>query len=75
MKRHIKYAASCGIEEASRWDLVLEPASLWWTSTYDLEERCDLSIHTTSGCHNFLLKKSSRSWAMLRIGRENARRQ
>ena len=41
------------IEEASRWDLVPKPASLWWTSTYELEERSDLSIDTTSGCHRF----------------------
>ena len=41
------------IEEASRWDLVHKPASLWWTSTYDSEERCDFSTCTTSGCHKF----------------------
>ena len=37
------------IEEASRKDLVPKPASLWWTSTYDPEERCDISIYTPTG--------------------------
>ena len=41
------------IEEANRWDLVPKPASLWWTSTYDSEERVDVTIYTTSGCHKF----------------------
>ena len=27
------------IEEASRWDVEPKPASLWWTSTYDSEEK------------------------------------
>ena len=34
------------MEEAGKWDLVPKPASLWWTSTYEPEERCDLSIDT-----------------------------
>ena len=39
-------------------------------STYEPEEKCDLSINTMSGCHRFSSEKSSRSWAMLRIGKE-----
>ena len=41
------------IEEAGRWDLTPKPARLWWTSTCDSEEKCDLSINTTTGCHRF----------------------
>ena len=41
------------IEEASRWDLVPKPASLWWTSTYDAEEKVDIFWGTTAGCHKF----------------------
>ena len=42
------------IEEASRWDLEPKPASLWWTSTYDSEEKVDMILGTTSGCYKFL---------------------
>ena len=41
------------MEEAGTWDLVLNPASLWWTSTYEPEERCDLSIDTKFGRYKF----------------------
>ena len=41
------------IEEASRWDLEPKPASLWWTSTHDAEEKVDMILGTTAGCHNF----------------------
>ena len=41
------------IAEASRWDLVPKPASLWWTSTYDSEERNDMILGTSSGCYKF----------------------
>ena len=30
------------IEEASRWSLVPKPVCLWWTSTYDSEEKVDM---------------------------------
>ena len=30
------------IEEASRWNLELKPTSLWWTSTYEQEEKLTL---------------------------------
>ena len=39
--------------EAGRWDLVPKPASLWWTSTYDSEQKVGMSLCTTSGCHKF----------------------
>ena len=48
------------IEEASRWDLVPETACLWWTSTYDLEERCDTRIHITTGYHKFPFEEKFR---------------
>ena len=50
------------IEEASRWDLVPKPASLWWTSTYDSEEKVDMNLGTSLGCYK-LSSKASRSWA------------
>ena len=34
------------IEEASRWDLEPKPASLWWTSTYESEEKIDMILST-----------------------------
>ena len=40
-------------EEADKWDLVPKPASLWWTSTYDSEEKVDMNLGTTSGCYSF----------------------
>ena len=45
------------IKEASRWDLVPKPASLWWTSTYDAEEKVDMILGTTAGCHKFPLRR------------------
>ena len=30
------------IEEANGWDLFPKPASLWWTSAYDSEEKIDM---------------------------------
>ena len=41
------------IEEVGQWDLVPKPASLWWTTTYEPEVRCDLSIDTKSGRQKF----------------------
>ena len=29
----------------------------WWTSTYEPEEKCDISIDTTSGCHRFTFEE------------------
>ena len=48
------------IEEAGRWNLVPKPTRLWWTGTYDPEERIDVSIYTTTGCHKFPLEEKFR---------------
>ena len=32
-------------------------ASLWWTSTYDAEEKADMIFGTTAGCHKFLFEE------------------
>ena len=41
------------IQETENWDLATQPASLWWTSTHDPEEKSDLSIDTKSGRPGF----------------------
>ena len=43
-KRNLEQMPWDLIEEAARWDLVPKLATLWWTSTYEPEEMCDLSI-------------------------------
>ena len=52
------------VEEASRWDLENKPASLWWTSTYDPEEKEDTNLGHRDAI-NVLLKISSRYWCVL----------
>ena len=37
------------IEEASKWDIKPKPASLWWTSAYEPEEKVDMILGTTLG--------------------------
>ena len=32
-------------------------ASLWWTSTYNSEEKVDMNLGTTSGCYKFHLEE------------------
>ena len=61
------------IEEAGRWDLVPKPTSLWWTGTYDPEERIDVSIYTTTGCHKFPFEEKFRilGYAMNQQGKSN----
>ena len=61
------------IEEAGRWDLVLKLTSLWWTGTYDPEERIDVSIYTTTGCHKFPSEEKFRilGYAMNRQGKSD----
>ena len=50
------------IQEAKIWDLTPNPASLWWTSTYDSEQKKELMIDTETGSHRIpfeeLLKKN-----------------
>ena len=48
------------IEEANRWDLVPEPASLWWTSTYDPEERWTYRFTPQTGYHKFPFEEKFR---------------
>ena len=45
------------VEEASRWDLVPKATSLWWTSTYDSEEKIDMILGAASGCYKFPLSE------------------
>ena len=39
-----------------------EPASLWWTSTYDSEEKSDVNLGTTSGCYTFPFQENVKIW-------------
>ena len=51
--------------KAGRWDLVPKPTILLRTTTYDLEERFDMTIFTLhQDATNSLLKRSSRSFGM-----------
>ena len=61
------------IEEAGRWDLVLKQTSLWWTGTYDPDERIDVSIYTPTGCHKFPFEEKFRilGYAMNRQGKSD----
>ena len=43
-------------QEADKWDLAPKPTSLWWTSTYDSQEKTDLSIDSMTGRHRFLFE-------------------
>ena len=38
-KKNLKEMLQDIIEEARRWDLLPKAASLWWTSTYEAEEK------------------------------------
>ena len=61
------------VEEAGRWDLVPKPTSFWWTGTYDLEGRIDVSINTTTGCHKLPFEEKFRilGYAMNRQGKSD----
>ena len=48
-KRNLEQMLQDLIKEASRWDLVPKPPSLWLTSTYDSEEKVGMLLCTTSG--------------------------
>ena len=41
------------IEEAETWDVAPKPASLWWTSTYEEEERSEVRFATTGLMNKF----------------------
>ena len=57
LKENLEHMFRDLIGEASRWDLVPKPASLWWTSTYDDEEKVDMILGTTAGCHKFFFEE------------------
>ena len=50
-KKNVEQMLCDLIEDAGRWDLVPKPTSSWWTSTYDREQRIDMTLGTTTGCH------------------------
>ena len=52
-KENLEHMLRDLIEEAGRWDLEPKPASLWWTSTYEPEEKVDMILGTTLGCYKF----------------------
>ena len=47
--------------------------SLWWTGTYDPEERIDMTIYTTTGCHTFPFEDKFKilGYAMNRQGKSH----
>ena len=52
-KKHLEQTLRDLMQEAEKWDLAPKPASLWWTSTFDSEEKSGLSINTKTGRHRF----------------------
>ena len=52
-EENLKHMLRDLIAEANRWDLVPKLASLWWTSTYDSEEKSDMNLGTSTGCCKF----------------------
>ena len=63
------------IQEAEKWDLAPKPASLWWTSTYDSEEKISLSINTKTGRHRFPFEEKFKIFGctMNRLGKTHER--
>ena len=51
-------------EEASRRDLEPKPASLWWTSTYDSEEKSDVNLGSTSGCYTYPFEENFQDFGL-----------
>ena len=52
-KQHLEHMVKDHIEEAAKVDLELQPASLWWTSTYASEEKEEMILGTSTGCYKF----------------------
>ena len=52
-KNHLEQMLMDLIQEAEKWDLAPKPTCLWWTSTYDSEEKIDLSMDPKTGRHRF----------------------
>ena len=48
-----KFGTDALIEAAEKWDVAPKPASLWWTSTYEEEERSEVPIPTTQMMYKF----------------------
>ena len=63
-KGNLEHMPRKPVEEAGKWDLAAKPASLWWTSAYDSEEKNGLSFSTMTGRHRFPLEENSRSSAV-----------
>ena len=72
-KKNLKQMLRDLVEEAGRWDVALKPTSLWWTSTYDPEERINMTIYTTTGCHKFTFEEKFKIlvYAMNRQGKSH----
>ena len=48
-RAHLEQMMKDLIEEAERWDLEPNPASLWWTSSFSSEKKMDLTIGAKTG--------------------------
>ena len=59
-KFHLEQVIKDLIQKAEKWDLAQKPASLWWTSTYDSEEKVDFSIDTKTGRHRIPFEEKFR---------------
>ena len=72
-KKNLEQMSCDLIEEASRWDLVPKPTSLWWSCTYGPVERIDMTIYTTTGCYKFSFEEKFKNlgFAMNRQGKSH----
>ena len=52
-KRNVEQMLCDLIEEAEKWDLAPKPGSLWWTSTYLLEDRSEVFVATNGLMYKF----------------------
>ena len=52
-KRNLEQMLRDLIEEAETWNVAPKPASLWWTSTYEEEERSEVLVATTGLMYKF----------------------
>ena len=52
-KRSLEQMQRDLIEAAEKWDVAPKPASLWWTSTYEEEERSEVPIPTNQMMYKF----------------------
>ena len=62
-KRNLEQLPRDLIEEVERCDLAPKLASLWWTTTYEDEERSEVLVATNGLMYKFpSLRKKSRFW-------------